>query len=491
MDSLESERELFLIICMLLMVTAPVASWLVVPNRAERGSRLWFAGAALLGIVSVLYFWTRSSTTLLIVANLGAALLAIEALRTELDRPPTPWRSVLLALGLIAAGHEALLVAYTAQRLNEVWVLAPRVFLLVAAEWWIVVLALQVARRHRSRGLVLTAAGTALLALMNSGRLVLVLSGSPGMGPEIGSRAFPVLAAVLTFTALTYSFGFVAFALEKSWARNARTLEELARTQERAAAQTRHAGELQGLIAERDEMLMQSTRLMTLRTMGLYNAAVVHEVSQPLQALRALLDGMRLDPEQPPAQADLQQAAELAARSAELVQSLRRLLSHQQSNTVPTPLNACLAPVVSVIEGEARRLEVGFEWQPDARLDDRPVLIEPLLMQRLLLNLVGNSLDAVSRSATANRHIRLVTHLRDQGSQHWAEMRVQDNGPGFADGVIESRTASVVSSKAQGMGLGLNLSRLLVSSWKGQFELGRADPETGTGALVTVRLPLS
>ena len=505
MDALQSERELFLIFCMTLMVAAPIVSWLVIPSRAERSARLWFLGAALLGMVSVVYFLNRAGTTVLITVNLAAAGLAVEALRGELGRRPFPWSHMGLMLLGIAAGHELLLSAWEAGHIVEGWVLGPRVLMLVVAEWWIVMLALQVSRLHDSRGLLLTAFGTGLLGVINTLRLLLIVMGTTGMGPEIGSRAFPTLAAVLTFTALTYSFGYVAFALEKSWARTARAQEELARAQEREAAQRGHAQELQELIAQRDEMLMQSTRLMTLRTMGLYNAAVVHEISQPLQALRAVLDGMRLDEVSrgQPSQ-ELEQAGEMAAKAAMLVQSLHRLLSHQQSAVRPVSLNECIAAIAPVLQGEARRLEVDFEWAPDPRLDSCTVQIEPLLMQRLLMNLVGNSLDALSRCPPGSRRIRVSTARLDAPEPAGAQLQVQDSGPGFAESVLEGRTPSVVSSKSNGMGLGLNLSRMLVSSWKGTLALGTAawteTPGTpnrpdsqpaGPGAQVTVRLPLA
>lgn len=119
MDALQSERELFLVFCMTLMVAAPIVSWLVIPSRAERSARLWFLGAALLGMVSVVYFLNRAGTTVLITVNLAAAGLAVEALRGELGRRPFPWSHMGLMLLGIAAGHELLLSAWEAGHIVE------------------------------------------------------------------------------------------------------------------------------------------------------------------------------------------------------------------------------------------------------------------------------------------------------------------------------------------------------------------------------------
>lgn len=507
MTDVQDQRELFLLFCLVLMVAAPVLSWLVLPNRTERAARLWFGGAALLGLTAVIFYFQRSgNSTLLLVVNVAVGLMALDAIGLELQpHRDIRWRRIVGPIAAAALIHEMLLWAMNQQIISQAGLLAPRLTLLVTLEWWLVARALRLASVRRSRGMVLIAIGTGLLGLTNTGRLAAVLLGAQGMGAEVDSRVLPVLGSVLTLTSLTYSFGFVSYALERTWQRAAESTAELAHAEAREALAQSHSQELRQLVEQRDAMLMTSSRLSAIRAMGLYNAAIVHEISQPLQALRSTLDRLELlhtggaarDPSADPRSFELIRAAQdLTGKASGVIQSLRRLMAARPADPQTVHLNACVHEILSILKGEAQRRGVIFDCVLDPRLDKQPVRAEALLFQRLVMNLVGNSLDAVMSSASHPRIVQLLCEQVVHQDQLWARLVVRDSGPGFPESVLTGDSSDFMTQKHGGMGVGLTLCRILASAWQGELRLDRASwpdgahASTGRGAQVEFLLPL-
>lgn len=488
--------QMFLTLCVLLMVAAPLVSWSVIPERNENSSRLWFMGAVLLALVGIIYYLDQAAVTAYYVPNLGAGLFAVAALQRERRAGPAPWGLLFTIIAVAAVLHETGHRAALAGTIPEAWVLGPRVLAVTVLNFTIVVMALGLAREHRSRGMALVALGMAPLGLVNAVRVLGIIWGSDEMGPNADAGVFPVLAMLLTFTAVTYNFGFLAYALEKSHARSQRAIEQAARAEERATAAQAYSHELQDLIAQRDEMLMNTTRLSAVSAMGLYNAAIVHEISQPLQALRSVLDSLRLRLSRPgfdrldELRGGVEQACELNAKASELIQSLRSLIASRPSNPDPIVLHEAILRVTPVLSGECSRRGITLSLRLIPQLDEVQVRAEPLLLQRMLMNLVANSIEALADAPLECKEIRLQTEIASFEGRAAVRLRIEDSGPGFPEALLRSDQSPLTTRKLDGVGLGLTLTRLVMGAWKGAVALGARDAPD-RGARVDLFIPMA
>jgi PAS domain S-box-containing protein len=227
-----------------------------------------------------------------------------------------------------------------------------------------------------------------------------------------------------------------------------------------------------------------------LRT-SLTAAAVAHEINQPLSTI--LINAQLL-------QAQLQQLPEGDARTAlrpllevqiaeagrieTTIEKMRMLLRNVQ--TEPTRLD--LAEVVesarvylrNLLSSNAVSLEVCGLDQPQWLLGDGPQL------QISVVNLIRNAVEALSQAAVPQPRLRLSLERCSQaGGGHWLELRVADNGPGFAD--LQLEQLLLASSKPQGSGIGLFVASTAAQNHGGTLTLGRSD-DLG-GAEVLLRLP--
>lgn len=474
--------QMFLILCVLMMVAAPLASWSVIPDRRENSVRLWFIGSVMLALVGIIYYGDPTAVTLYYAPNVGAALFALEALRQEQRPRPVPWGRLLFIMAVVMVVHEWGHLAVQAGRLPEAFLLGPRVLLVAVLDVVLIVLAVRLSRLHRSRGMALVALGIAPLALINVFRVLAIASGSTQMGPQPNGEVFPAMAMIMTFTAVTYNFGFLAYALEKSHIRSERALEEAARAQEREAAALAYSSQLQILIDQRDEMLMNSARLSAVRAMGLYNSAIVHEISQPLQAMRSVLDGLLLKMARPgfdrleEIRVGIGQAIDLHGRSTDLIKSLRRLIAARPASLAPVALHEAIQAVLPILDSECKRRDIVLKTNLSPDVEALRIQADELILQRALLNLVGNSMDALGKINPPGREIRLTTEPASIDGQPAVLLRIEDSGPGFPPEILEAEGALLTTHKFDGVGMGMALTRLMTDAWKGSLKLGAASP---------------
>jgi two-component system sensor kinase FixL len=95
-----------------------------------------------------------------------------------------------------------------------------------------------------------------------------------------------------------------------------------------------------------------------------------------------------------------------------------------------------------------------------------PVQVDRVQLQQVLLNLVLNACDAMSATPPADRRIHLSARRAGPNEVHLA---VRDSGTGIAAGMVERMFEPFVTSKPQGLGLGLSISRTIVSAHGGRL----------------------
>ncbi|MEZ5882719.1 MAG: PAS-domain containing protein [Paracoccaceae bacterium] len=167
-----------------------------------------------------------------------------------------------------------------------------------------------------------------------------------------------------------------------------------------------------------------------------------------------------------------------ARRGGTLLERLAAISGPRELRPQPVVLASLLADLAAMA-GPTLGPKVGLEIDVEAL--DQPILLDPGPLQDSLLNLMLNARDAIG---PAGGLIRLEAHaLRDT----WAEIAVSDTGPGFSDEALERGLDPFFTTKGgEGSGLGLSMVYDQTKLAGGTVRL----ENTGTGARVTLRLPL-
>ena len=222
-----------------------------------------------------------------------------------------------------------------------------------------------------------------------------------------------------------------------------------------------------------------------LTAAGQMAAALAHEISQPLTAVvnsvnaakRLLARGGQVN--FMTAQAVAGEAAEQASRACEIVRSLRQLVSRSETErrieALPSMIEEASGLVLNSIAPLALRLK--FEFDDGART----VLVNRVQIQQVIINLIRNAFEAMADQEP--REVTLSTRALDDET---IEIAVADVGPGIPYEIAGRLFEPFISSKHDGMGLGLSISRSIIEAHEGQLN---AEPNPAGGTIFRFTLP--
>src|SRR6202043_2214308 len=226
-------------------------------------------------------------------------------------------------------------------------------------------------------------------------------------------------------------------------------------------------------------------RAARLTAAGQMAATLAHEISQPLTAIvnsvnaakRLLANGGHLN--LLTAQEVTSEAAEQALRASEIVRGLRQLVSRGETErrieALPSMIEEASALALSSVAPLAVRLN--FEFDGNAR----DVLVNRVQIQQVIVNLIRNAFEAMADQEP--REVTLTTRALDDET---IEIAVVDVGPGIPYEIAGRLFEPFVSSKHDGMGLGLSISRSIIEAHDGQLT---AEPNPGGGTIFRFTLP--
>lgn len=216
-----------------------------------------------------------------------------------------------------------------------------------------------------------------------------------------------------------------------------------------------------------------------------FSASLAHELRQPLaaigsnvDAMRRLLDAGKLDPET--LREILSDIKSSNRRAAHLIERIRSFVRHHEREEVPIDVHDLLRETMSMVEPTAKSAGVSI----DITIASDPATVsgDPIHLQQVFLNLLGNAIDAVSGLDVSRRRIRVHTCVASDR----VEIVVRDCGVGFDAAILTNAFQPFVTTKADGMGMGLFIVRNIVDAHHGKV-FAANDPEGG--AVVHVRLP--
>jgi len=232
--------------------------------------------------------------------------------------------------------------------------------------------------------------------------------------------------------------------------------------------------------------LQQLAHVTRLSSMGEMATAIAHEVNQPLTAILSYTQAcMRLlrsgnAPVQDVTDAMTRVAAE-ADRASQIIRHLRSLVRKEEAQPLRLQINFLVREVVRLVQPEARQSAV--EIRTELAEDLPPVMVDNIQVQQVLLNLMRNAIEAINSAAGDRRALRVVTR---HGRDNTVETCVEDSGPGFDDETAGKLFEPFFTTKAQGMGIGLAISRSIIESHQGRIW---ASAVPGRGASFHLTLP--
>lgn len=218
-------------------------------------------------------------------------------------------------------------------------------------------------------------------------------------------------------------------------------------------------------------------------------ASLAHELAQPLAAILSNAQAAerfanRANPDLSEIRGALADITEDDRRARAVVENMRAMFQRHRIAPRDLDLNQVVNSVTRLVKNEA--VSQGVE----VRLMLVPTAVQvrgyESILQQVLLNLIGNGMDAM-RQTPKNRRVLTVTTAVQSGA-NCGTVLVEDCGKGIAEGDKPKLFTPFFTTKSDGLGMGLSISRSLVESLGGRITL---EDRSGPGAAFRVSLPLA
>ena len=221
-------------------------------------------------------------------------------------------------------------------------------------------------------------------------------------------------------------------------------------------------------------------------SLGVLTASIAHEVNQPLSGVITNASTcLRMLAADPPniegARETSRRAIRDGNRASAVITRLRALFSKKDATTESVDLNAATREVIALSLSKLQRNRVILRLE---LADDLPLITgDRVQLQQVILNLLGNASDAMNAVDDRPRQL-LIRTARDEG--HRVRLTVQDVGVGFDPQAADRLFEAFYTTKNDGMGIGLSVSRSIIESHHGRLW---ATPNDGPGATFSFSVP--
>jgi len=249
-----------------------------------------------------------------------------------------------------------------------------------------------------------------------------------------------------------------------------------ARVQERTAELKRANEQLRSEIAEREsvqEGLIRAqaeiARIARITTMGELAASIAHELNQPLGSIVMSGDAcLRWLAAEPPDLGEARQAVEAIIRDGTRASSVlvrtRGLLRRGERVRERLDINEVIREVIALMDGELRRNGASLRTEMPRELP--PVVVDRVLLQQVILNLVMNAIEAMRAVSDRARVLCIRTQEQHSGS---IVVFVEDSGVGIDPEHLSRMFEAFYTTKVQGIGMGLTISRSIIEAHGGRL----------------------
>jgi signal transduction histidine kinase len=453
---------LFLSFIYLLM---PIAIWIALNNRKSKPMIWWCAGGELFAIGLLLvglrpalpnwisYTLANGLSWLAVCMQMTALLFALR------QRPPFQIMTAILLVWI--AVFEYFRQGLENSHLRFGWAL----MFYALAFVYIAHLAARISVEHglkNARTLAVIYGAGAFIVCLRILRMVFGYT-------EPDAAAQGVDSFLLVFSGVMVSvlgsFAFVGLFVERAVKREVLATEERVRQEESA-----RLGE-------------QIAQLERQRTLGAMSYSFAHELSQPLtailmdtHAIKSSLSANQLDVSE--IKESIEDVERSAKRTVQLVERIRSFVRPTQGDYEDVDMKVLVHDVQHLLAHDIRAQNVQFEWN----FDDGACLVhgDKIQLSQIVLNVYRNAIQAM-----VGADLRKISVSLEREDQR-VVLHVHDSGVGLDDTVKDQVGQPFVTTKREGLGVGLSISKTIAEMHSGSLTITNA---VGGGALVELNLP--
>jgi two-component system sensor kinase FixL len=237
--------------------------------------------------------------------------------------------------------------------------------------------------------------------------------------------------------------------------------------------------------ARLQELQAELVHVSRLTAMGEMASALAHELNQPLSAIANYMKGSRrllesnTDERAGLVRDAMDKAADQALRAGQIIRRLRDFVARGESERRVEDVRKLVeeASALALVGAKDRGVRVRFDFVPGADF----VLADKVQIQQVLLNLIRNAIEAMEGCDK-----RELVVSAAPGADNMVEIGVADTGTGIAPEIAGQLFQPFVTTKAQGMGVGLSISRTIVEAHGGSIA---PRPNDGGGTVFSLKLP--
>jgi PAS domain S-box-containing protein len=286
--------------------------------------------------------------------------------------------------------------------------------------------------------------------------------------------------------------GHLAILDDKPMEADSRAIDLLKIFASRAAAELNRQkaeDELQAALEERERMREELARLVHLNrvsTMGELAVSLAHEIKQPISA--AMTDARtcsrwitRDHPDLAEAQAAASRVVKDVARASEIIGRVRSLFKKDSLQREEVDINELIQEMIALLRGEASRHSISVH--SDLSLELPPMMADRVQLQQVLMNLMLNGIEAMKSMNTPGK----LAIKSEQGDSGQLLISVMDTGVGVPAEKLDQIFNPFFTSKPEGTGMGLPISRSIIESHGGRLW---ADPNPESGSIFRFTLPI-
>ncbi len=237
--------------------------------------------------------------------------------------------------------------------------------------------------------------------------------------------------------------------------------------------------------ARLQELQAELVHISRLTALGEMASALAHELNQPLSAIANYMKGSRRllenssDQQSAMVREAMDKAAEQSLRAGQIIRRLRDFVARGETERRIESLKKLLeeASALALVGAKDRGVRVTYAF--DTALDQ--VLADKVQVQQVVLNLVRNAIEAMEQSD--RRDLIIGT---ERGPDGMAIVKIADTGTGIVPEIADQLFQPFITTKSQGLGVGLSISRTIVESHGGRIWV-EPNPAGGTIFRFTLR----
>ena len=228
--------------------------------------------------------------------------------------------------------------------------------------------------------------------------------------------------------------------------------------------------------------------LNRVAALGQLAGSLAHELSQPLAAILSNAQAAqrfadRSNPDMKEVREALEDITRDDKRARSIIQEMRSMLKKESITRQAVDLNAIVRSLSQILKNEA--IQSGVRVQLELVPGELLVLGDWVPLQQVLLNLMKNGMDAMREIAAEQRFLTVKTE--SDSRKKTAAFSVEDNGPGVAQEIKTRLFEPFITTKKDGLGMGLSICYSIIKSMGGQISLRKSSV---SGANFRVELPL-